>query len=183
MPDMEIANLIFELLKYVLPAGVVLVGVKLVLDSQENKAERKERLEVRSMAISKLIPLRLQAYERAILYLERISPENLLIRVQPTGKSAKVYQQELTFHIRSEYDHNMAQQLYVTAESWMALMRAKEQILALINQSGREIADTANGGELGRRIVEKLIASELTPTNDAIAILKKDIQKTFRLIP
>ena len=179
---MDLISQLLELLKYILPALAALGGVYLMMQANLKRAQIKERWELRSMALSKVVPLRLQAYERALLFLERISPENLVLRVDGTGKNGRFFLAQLQMEIRAEYEHNLAQQLYISPEGWAEIVRAKEQVLTLINQVGGSLPKEASGMELGRKILETVVAMESLPTHKAILFLKKDLQKSFKLI-
>ncbi|MBR2888122.1 MAG: hypothetical protein IKB95_07830, partial [Bacteroidales bacterium] len=116
---------IAELLKYLLPALIVLACTYLTIRQFLIREEQKQRLDL-AMGNQKIItPLRLAAFERIILFLERIHPSNLLIRVQDPGMSAKDFQRALLTTIRAEYEHNMSQQIYISDESWEAVKTAK----------------------------------------------------------
>ena len=177
---MSTSEIIFEVLKFTLPAGLVLAGVSLVIRSNQRKKEAELRYGVYKDTFKEIVPLRLQAYERAVLFLERIAPENLMLRVDGRGKPARAFQAELVADIRREYEHNIAQQLYIREESWELLARAKEQTISLINRSAQGLAPDAQGIELGRKVLNKLMESELAPTRDAVRVLKQDIQAMFR---
>lgn len=173
-------ELLVELLKYSIPAALVLVGMLLVMRENQKKAETRERYQLMQKSLADIIPLRLQAYERAILFLERISPEHLLLRVDGRGKTARIFHAQLLVEIRAEYEHNIAQQLYVSPESWMGLVQAKEQVTSLINQSVQEVSPEAGGVELGKRILQKMMDSQ-SPSFPAIMALKGDVQGMFRV--
>lgn len=177
---MTTTQLILEILKYTLPAGMVLAAVAVILRENRTKQETKERYQILQKTFAEMVPLRLQAYERAILFLERISPEHLIIRCDGNGKSARVFHLQMTMEIRAEYEHNIAQQLYIKQDSWMELARAKEQVLSLINQTAAKLGPDAPGIELGKKILQEMTARELAPTHGAIRALKGDVQQMFR---
>ncbi len=177
---MTTTEVFLELLKYIVPAGLVLAGVLLVMRENQKKLETEQRYGIYQKTFAEMVPLRLQAYERAILFLERISPENLLIRVDARGKESRVFHQELIAEIRAEFEHNLAQQLYIKNESWRSLIVAKEQVIALINQSGRALPPKAPAVDLGRTILNKMVDAEMQPTHQAVKVLKEDVQGMFR---
>jgi hypothetical protein len=125
------------------------------------------------------IPLRLQAYERLILFLERISPDSILLRANYPDKTGKQLQQELLQNIRAEFEHNLSQQLYVSIESWNSVKNARNFTIALINTAAAELAEGASAIELSRNILASTSEMEQSPTQKAIDELKKDIQRIF----
>jgi len=69
----------------------------------------------------------LQAYERLILLMERITPDNLIMRIDSTGMNTNEFHLELLSNIRAEFDHNISQQLYVSDLVWQDVYNAKKK--------------------------------------------------------
>ncbi len=118
---------IAEILKYVLPSLVVLATayylLKLFLDKEAEKTEIQMKSDLQKLSL----PVRMQAYERLVLLLERIEPAGLLIRSNVPGMSAAQLQSELVQSIRSEFEHNLSQQLYVSTKVWEMVRNAREE--------------------------------------------------------
>lgn len=179
---MSTSEVIVEILKYAVPAIIVLVGMILVMRESQKKMETEQRYGLYQKTLAEIIPLRLQAHERVILLLERISPENLLIRVDARGKDCGYFQRELIAEIRREYEHNIAQQLYIKSDTWKGVVVAKEQVIALINASAKEVDPKAAGVALGKNVLNKMVRTEeVMPTHRAVRALKEDIQGMFKL--
>ena len=102
---------LIEFIKILVPASVVLYGAYLLVRMQIQKEIDLKKLEVRGRSIETILPNRLQAYERMALFLERISPQNLLVRLNASGMTSKEFHQLLLGEIRNEYNHNVAQQV------------------------------------------------------------------------
>ncbi|MEM8897589.1 MAG: hypothetical protein AAGC85_05765 [Bacteroidota bacterium] len=136
---------------------------------------------IRNEILKQHLHLRITAYERATLFLERISPENLLPRLNGSGKTVSEFRMELIQEIRGEFEHNMAQQIYISNTGWMSLIRAKEEILNVINEAARELDEDEEGIYLAKRIIEKMMAMEELPAQRAIIILKNDLQPFFKI--
>ena len=123
--------------------AIVYYGLKMYFEAQNRKLERewfenKER---------EFFPIQMQAYERLVLFLERIHPERLVFRVNKPGMSARLMQAELLKLIREEFDHNLAQQLYISNEAWRALTVAREETFKILNHAAERT--DANGIEYG----------------------------------
>ncbi len=176
---MSTSEIILEILKYTVPAGLVLTAVMMVMKEQQKKAETQERYQVVQQTYKEVMPLRLQAYERAILFLERISLDNLVLRVDGRQKTVRQFQSELLTEIRAEYDHNVAQQLYISESGWDSLVRAKDRTVTMINQAARELSPEVAGTELGKKVLNKMVEMESAPAGDAIRLLKRDIHRMF----
>ncbi len=177
---MSTAEVLLEVLKYVAPAGLVLGAVALVMREQRSRKESADRHRIYQKTFAHLVPLRLQAYERLIIYIERIGLESLLTRVDPQGKNVRIFQQQLTAEVREEYSHNIAQQLYIKSETWEEVATAKERVIALINQVAKSLPPDAPAIELARRMLNEMVKSETTPTLAAHNALKQDVQAMFR---
>jgi hypothetical protein len=137
------------------------------------------RLQLRLENSKRLTPIRLQAYERLVLLMERISPEMLVPRVYQKGMTAEQFHYALITNIRKEYEHNLSQQIYVSYEAWQAVKNAKENIVKLINTAASDPGAKESVQKLSRVIVESYASVDTTPTDAAIEILKNEVQELF----
>jgi hypothetical protein len=101
--------------------------------------------------------MQLQAYERLILLTDRIAIPNLIHRANQPGLNAREMQALLAMSIRQEFEHNITQQIYVTAEAWDAVRNYKEQNLLIINQIASFMAPDAPGIELNKNLLDLLV--------------------------
>lgn len=167
--------MLMDVVKIAVPMFLSIVLVVFVLRFQLRKDEIKERTKIRLEAFAKMLPLRVAAYERAILYLDRIHPTSILRRADPNRISAQSLSQQVLTEIETEYDHNVVQQLYISEPAWRLLMAAKSETVQLINEATKKVGATATGFQLVECIIElgKERNSDLHPK--AMAQLKKDI--------
>ena len=169
----------FEILKYILPALVVFATtfylVKKYFDGEDKK--RKQQLFINNQGT--LLPLRLQAYERMILFLERISPESLIIRVNRSGFTSQQLQAELLNAIRGEFEHNLSQQLYVSPGAWEMLKIARGRTIQLINMMAEKVQKDSPSINLSKAILESIVDQEKVPTADALNFIKKEFSELF----
>lgn len=170
---------LIELGKILLPASVVLYAVYLMVKSFIIKEIEMKKLEVRFQSIEITLPVRLQAYERITLFLERISPQNLLIRLSDPGYRARDFQKILLDEIRNEYNHNVSQQVYMSEEVWSQVRSAKEDLIMLINEAAGTMSVDSNAVDLSKRIFEKTLEKKVDMIGHALSELKKEIQQTF----
>ena len=172
-------NSFWEILKIVLPALVVfLTAYFLFRDMLENSQKQRE-FEFRVQNMGKITPVRLQAYERFTLLLERISPQSLLIRVNPRDMTAGKYHQELLNSIRQEFEHNISQQIYISPILWETIRGAREKLVTIINKSSEETEDTASALSLSKKIFDNYIDEENDPVAIALHELKREVAKMF----
>lgn len=176
---MEVLNQFLEILKYILPSVVVFLTAYYVLKHFMQIQLRKEAMEIRARQQKDTNPIRLQAYERMVLFLERITPSSLIMRLNKEGLSASQFHQELLSTIRAEYEHNLTQQIYISNASWEAVRRAKEETVKLINVSASKINGDAKAIELGKFILEMSMQVEKLPTQLAIDFLKEEVKTLF----
>jgi hypothetical protein len=168
-----------EFIKILVPASVVLYGAYLLVRMFIQKELDAKRLEVRGRSIETVLPSRLQAYERMALFLERISPQNLLVRLSTTGMSSKEFQQLLLAEIRNEYNHNVSQQVYMSENVWNLIKNAKEDLILNINDAAGEMKTDSTSLDLSKKIFEKSINKSVDPIAHALTELKKEIQQIF----
>ncbi|MGM0613256.1 MAG: hypothetical protein ACQESM_07085 [Bacteroidota bacterium] len=124
-------------------------------------------------------PLRLQAYERIVLFLERISPNSLLLRSVEEGISAAQMRSKLINSIRDEYEHNLSQQVYISVETWEIVKNAKEELVKLINTAYGELDNEATANDMATKIIEFSVQKGNTPVENALRAVKHEIQKLF----
>jgi hypothetical protein len=89
-------------------------------------------MDIRSKSSKTVTPIRLQAYERVALFLERINPNSLVMRMHKPGMSARQLQSDLLQIVRAEFEHNMAQQIYMSPAAWKAIRAAKEETIKIL---------------------------------------------------
>jgi hypothetical protein len=170
---------LIEFGKILIPAALVLYAVYLTVRSFIIKEIELKKLEIRTRSIETILPARLQAYERMTLFLERIAPQNLLIRLNNPGFSARDFQRVLLDEIRSEYNHNVSQQVYMSEEVWNQVRNAKEDLVMVINDAASTIAAEAASIELSKKIFELIMAKKVDLIGLALSELRKEIQQTF----
>jgi len=143
--------------------------------NNEEKRRRNEQIISNHKIVT---PIRLQAYERVILLLERIGPESLLIRVKKQGMSSQELQTAMLKQIRAEFEHNLSQQIYMSQEAWDIVVNSKENMVKLINTSALEVNPASPSMELGKLILEYLVGGK-SPTKPGIDFIKKEVSEYF----
>jgi hypothetical protein len=170
---------LLEILKYTVPALIVFLTVWIMLRSWSRNEDKRRMKEFNLHISDDVLPVRLQAYERSILLLERISPDSMIMRVSRNEYTARQLQQELLGNITSEYEHNLAQQTYLSTEAWEKVKAAKNQVINLINDTAKEVKPDASGPTLGKLILERMTELNNPPSQAAIDFLKKEVKTLF----
>lgn len=168
---------ILELAFYTLPA-LITGGVAYYLFDSYFKDQQHTRRWISQKENQKhALPLRLQAYERMALFLERINPAKLLIRVAPLNEDKSAYQNLLIHHIEQEYEHNLTQQIYITDECWTMVLTAKNTIIQNIRKTTADTTIT-DADRLREKILSNLLQDEVA-TNVALAFLKSEVSEVL----
>jgi hypothetical protein len=170
---------IVEILKYTLPLLVVFAIAYLMIKTLIENDQQKRKFETQAQNHKIVTPIRLQAYERLILFIERISPELMIKRVIRPGMTSKHLQHQLIDNISSEYEHNLSQQIYVSIPTWDTIKSAKNNVILLINSVAGKIRPEAPAIELSKLLLEVLAKVEKSPTANATELIKKEMTQFF----
>ncbi|MFH0757472.1 MAG: hypothetical protein V2B15_09310 [Bacteroidota bacterium] len=172
-------EVLLEILKYTVPALIVFLTVLVMLRTWSKNEDKRRKNEFNLHISDDILPVRLQAYERSILLLERISPESMVLRLSRNDYTARQLLQELLTSVTSEFDHNIAQQTYMSSEAWEKVKAAKNQVINLINDTAKEVNPDAKGTTLGKLILERLAELKNPPSQVAIDFLKQEVKMLF----
>lgn len=175
----DTSSLLLIVLLSLLPALLVAGAMYLLVQKYLERDYRKRVLEIRLKNSETILPIRLQAYERVILLLERLTPSNLMIRVSPSGLSATEFQVLLLQEIRAEFTHNLSQQLYMSEAAWQQVKKAKEDVVTMVNQNYQSLPDKSKGTELAKRVLENVLHNEIDPSAQALQFLKREMHEIF----
>ncbi len=172
-------EVLLEILKYTVPALIVFFTVLVMIRAWSRNEDLRRKKDFNMHLSDEILPIRLQAYERSILLLERISPESMIMRVSRNDYTARQLQQELLSNITSEFEHNIAQQTYLSTEAWDKMKATKNQIINLVNETAKEVKPDASGPTLGKLILERLTELNNPPSQVAIDYLKQEVKTLF----
>lgn len=169
---------ILELLFYTLPAIITGLIAYYFFKMHTSNEEGRRRYLIHKEAQKNAMPLRLQAYERLVLLLERISPSKLLIRIAPQSSNKKDYEEYLISQIEQEYEHNLTQQIYVSAESWDIITTAKNATIQLIRKSN--MSDAVDTSDKLREVMLSDLFDKQSPSSVAVAYLKNEVAEMWQ---
>lgn len=180
---MDIVEILFQIALVVLPAGAVLMTTIFFLrknvENEDRQSVRLLQAELKKQRQEFFLPSRLEAYQRSILLMERIHPNSLIMRTINPGLPSSVYQAELLKAIRDEYDHNVAQQLFVDNSLWDMVKNSKEETIKIINIAGKQMSATSMSTDLAAKIFELVGEIGELPSEITVKALKQDLQKLF----
>lgn len=179
MNNNEVLNTFLEIMKFVIPSVLVFLIAYKLLHKFMNENMERLRIEHTRHQKDKLMPIKLQAYERMILFLERISLQYLIRSQNASDISATSLRFSMISAVNQEYAHNLSQQIYVSNQSWAIIKVVKEEVLTTINQCYEGLSESASGTDLSKAIVDRLVATQNQPTQKAIDFLKAEVKLVF----
>ena len=172
-----------ELLTYMIialiPASAIVAVVYIMLKKNGEKEIAQLSAQLKLERQKYFLEPRVDAYQRVTLFLERINPHNLVMRLHNPKLSAAAFQAELLKNIRSEYDHNVAQQLFITPQVWEMVKKSKEETVKIINIASKQMEKDATSTDLSSKIFEVIAEIGDLPTEITVQKLKKELQRLF----
>lgn len=155
----------------IMVATVILLYRLIRMKDAELRNGSKYELKVQALKI--IMPLKVQAYERFLLYLERVQLPQLVKRVYVPGIEKGQFHLQLLQNVREEFEHNLAQQLYVSNSTWNAVFNAKEELVNQINTTFEQLKDEEDVSI----IAQSLVALPNPVVEQAISVLKHDFER------
>jgi len=166
---------ISDILMITLPALIVFLTAWILIRNLIKNDQDKRRQELVLQNSRTVLPIKLQAYERIILFLERISLESLLVRVSVANMSSSQLHSSLVTTIRSEYEHNLSQQIYMSPQAWEVVRNARSNMIKIINSEAEKMPETASAMDLSKLLLEKIMSVDKEPTRAAIDYIKGEV--------
>lgn len=171
------AEKVIDLLLYAVPALITgLIAYYFFKEHTKNEDGRRRFLLHKDIQVNTL-PIRLQAYERMTLFLERITPAKLLIRVSPTSSNKESYEALLIANIEQEFEHNLSQQIYMSDECWNIINAAKNATIQLIRKAS--LLEKTNTANKLREVILTEMMEKRAPSDVALSFIKKEISELW----
>ena len=159
------------------PLIVVFLFVYYMLKSFFDQFEKQRKQELRVKFSEETLPLRFQAYERIILFLERMKPESMVMRIAKNNMSTIGLQKALLENVREEFEHNLSQQIYVSAEAWSMVVAARQSIIQLISSTASEFKPDEPYMEYATELLEEFASISDDPLTLAINFIQKEVKE------
>jgi hypothetical protein len=177
--QMYMENLILQVVLIIVPAGGVLLMAYFFLKKSGEKELRAAHIELKKERQKFFLPSRVESYQRSVLLMERIHPNSLVMRLQNPGLPAMAMQVKLLDAIREEYEHNIAQQVFVSPGAWALVKKSKEETLKIIHLAGKQMEPTSMALDLSSKIFEIVGEVGKLPSEIAVDVLKQELQDLF----
>ncbi|GAL67867.1 hypothetical protein [Jejuia pallidilutea] len=171
------SNRIIDLFLFTLPALITGMIAYYFFKTHTANEDGRRRFLLKKDLQTTSLPLRLQAYERLTLFLERISPNKLLIRVKPTSSNKDDYEALLIQNIQQEMEHNLTQQIYVSEKCWSVISTAKSATVQLIRKAN--LSEKTDSADKLREVILTEMMERHSPSDAAISILKEEVRELW----
>lgn len=165
---------IVELLSYTIPSAITGVVAYYFFLNHTRNEERKIRLSLLRENQKQSLPIRLQAFERMALFLERINPSKLVLRITSVNNDINAYSHSLINTIEQEFEHNLAQQIYISDQCWSVITAAKNATIHIIKKTAEE--NTVSTAQELREALVKSILNNAAPSTTALTFLKDEVR-------
>ncbi|WP_299117208.1 hypothetical protein [uncultured Winogradskyella sp.] len=167
------SDTILQLFLSLLPTIIVAAIAYYFFKGHIENENRRRRFQLQRNTQKESLPLRLQAYERMALFLERISPNKLVVRVRPTSSNKGDYESLLIASIEQEFEHNLAQQIYITDECWNVINASKNATIQLIRKSS--LSDKVDSADKLREVILTNLMDRSAPSSAGLSFIKKEV--------
>lgn len=172
-----ILNVVAVLVAVAVTGLIIYLLVRRYFDNEQKGRLLQLKMDERAEALKTVTPLRLQAYERMALFLERIGPNSLVLRCYQPGMDLRLLQGVMTKNIRDEWEHNLSQQVYLSPTLWANIREAKDEMINLVNSAAVQLTDTTDPTRLAASIFAT--AADHSPVDNALRALSDETHELF----
>lgn len=166
-----------QLLAYIVPSLVVLACVWLILHKVYKSEEQKRLWELKKLSQKEISPIRLRAYERLALVLERTQPEHMLMEMNELANmSVTQVQQHLLRQIRQEFDHNLSQQVYVSEELWDKILLSRDETASFVSAMAGRLPSNSTSLDYAKVLITAFHQNGETPHDIALRDLRNEMK-------
>ena len=168
------------ILLVILAVAVVIFGFWMIQHANFRNEERKRQWELKRESQKSVSPIRLRAYERLALLLERTKPEHMLMELRDKEPEAfrswtiLQVQQYLLQTIRAEFDHNQSQQVYVSEEVWDMIVNTRDQMATFVIAIASQLPPNATAQDYAKTLITAYSSNGTTPADKALEELKNE---------
>lgn len=173
MSTENIITLFFSLIPALVIAAMAYTFFKNHIDNENRQRQFLLQKDLQKQAL----PLRLQAYERMALFMERISPAKLIVRVSPNSSDKNSYENLLIATIEQEYQHNLTQQIYISDKCWQVIITAKNTTIQLIRKSGMQ--EKTDSAQKLQEVVLNSLMEKQAPSATALSFIKAEVAELW----
>tara|TARA_B100000795_G_scaffold269708_1_gene260021 strand:- start:676 stop:1197 length:522 start_codon:yes stop_codon:yes gene_type:complete len=168
-----------NILMGIVPAVVVGVVSYMLINRFLEAETGRHVMEIKKETVRYSVPVRMQAYERMILLLERLDPVKAVNRVIQPGMTSRELQKKVIADLRNEFDHNITQQLYVSKTAWLEVKKAKDESMKILAITMSRTPDHGDAMGYTKMLIQVLAEVQSSPTGEAIEVVRREATKIF----
>jgi hypothetical protein len=170
-------KIIEQTIAMLFPLIIVFLFVYYMLKSFFDQFDKQRKQELRVRFSEETLPLRLQAYERVVIYLERIKPESMIMRIATQDMTTLDLQKAMLNNIREEFDHNLSQQIYLSGEAWSMVIAAKQSMTQLVSATANDYKPDDNYIDYATDMLDEYASINDDPLSMAIKYIEKEVKE------
>ncbi|WP_299253664.1 hypothetical protein [uncultured Lacinutrix sp.] len=168
---------LLNLLMYAIPSLIVGAIAFLFFREHIENEDNRRKFIMHKQLQKEALPQRLQAYERLSIFLERIAPNKLLIRVTPLSTNKDDYEALLIKNIEQELEHNLSQQIYVTDNCWSIINASKSATVQLIRKAA--LSDKVDSANKLREVILTDMIDKTPPSSAGLSYIKQEVSELW----
>ena len=168
---------IIEILAYTFPSIITGLVAYYLFESYFRDQLSTRKWLMQKDSENDIVTLRLQAYERMTLFMERINPSQLLVRITPISDNKYDYQNYVIAQVDQEFEHNLSQQIYVSDECWSIITTAKNSTMQIIMLAAKN--EKVNDASQLREYILGNLVEKQSPSSAALAFIKNEVRELF----
>jgi hypothetical protein len=174
-----ILNALLEIVKITIPALVVFWTIKTIMTEYLERQYRVRQLELNKDQRQVTLPLRLQAYERLSLFCDRITIPNLILRLRTKEMTNAELRMAMVLTVQQEYEHNVAQQIYVSDELWRIIQFSRDEAIRIVTGIAETVQPNENSKALADALFKYIDESDVNIAAKTQSAIRKEIQLLF----
>lgn len=170
---------LFDIIKFTISGILVVMAGFYIAKPYLERFEKQQLIGLKQASNKETLTLRLQAYERLLLFIDRTNPINILVRLNNSDYSAGEMHFLVVNEIKNEFQHNIAQQLYVSPTAWEITKRVKNDTVALLNNCIKALPAEASGLQFSKLVLEQISKMENSPYDVSALLIRDEAVQLF----
>ncbi|MDP3311916.1 hypothetical protein [Lutibacter sp.] len=170
-------QLFFDIISYTIPSVITGTVAYYFFLTHVKSEQNRHRFLLLKENQKDALPIRLQAYERMALFLERMNLSNLLVRITSVNNDKQAYVVSIINTIEQEFEHNLSQQIYMTDQCWSVIVASKNATIHSIKKTA-ENEKIITAQDLREEILRNSLNS-ISPVQHSLTFIKSEVASIF----
>ncbi|WP_437920862.1 hypothetical protein [Sphingobacterium sp. LRF_L2] len=120
--------------------------------------------------------LEFAAYERLLLLVHRMDPQQAIGRNHEDEVAPVSFVAKLIADLENEYQHNLAQQLYVSEVAWKMVTDLKNDTLLLFKNTLKTLPENGTSAQYVAIVLNHVKGIEVSPYQSVQMLLKREMK-------